>query len=132
MGQHLAFHFNWLKRFEDYLKVGNYYWGYGSLHHCGDPSINPFVDPYSIKQIFKEVIIKRIIVHNDDRDYFENRCPWEEGQVYSGESPYHKLGYPDNLKEFKANLWRYKPVREIDSTSQQDTYETLIFGIQLI
>lgn len=125
------FHFNWDKDYREYLKVGKWYWGYGRITSCGDPSMeNPFVDPLDIKHITNKGTIERILVVHNNRSYFENRCPWIPGEVYTGECPLEKLGYPQDYNRFKDSLSKKLPKpKEVESTSQKDTYDVLNFSM---
>jgi len=130
-----VYHYNWTKKYEDYLQLNKMYWGYGMLHSAvSDPSgCNPYVPGMWMKKITRTWTVKRIGVAHDDRHYFEKKCPWVEGEVYTGEDYLGKLGYPHRYFQFKKKVIKKKwYIRELESSESRDTYEVLNFEVQLI
>lgn len=115
-----VFHFNWLKKYEEYLQIGQIYKGYGTLScSAGDPSTeNTSIDPIAIKLITKKAVLNEIIVeYNVRRDEIE--------------SPFSKLGYPVDFEQFKSSCSNYQPVRTLLSTKDKDVSDVIIFGVTL-
>jgi len=115
-----VFHFNWLKKYEEYLQLGQIYKGYGTLRcSAGDPSTeNTSIDPIAIKLITKKAVLNEIIVeYNVRRDEIE--------------SPFSKLGYPVDFEQFKSSCSNYQPVRTLLSTKDKDVSDVIIFGVTL-
>ena len=116
-----VFHFNWLKKYEKYLQLGQFYKGYGTLRCSGgDPSKeNTSIDPMAIKLITKKAVLNEIIV-----EY--NRNDW--GDI---ESPFSKLGYPGDFERFKSSCSNYQPVRTLLSTKDKDDSDQILFKLGL-
>jgi len=116
-----VFHFNWLKKYEEYLQLGQLYKGYGTLRcSAGDPSReNTSIDPMAIKRITKKAVLNKIIV-----EY--NRKEW--GDI---ETPFSKLGYPVDFERFKSSCSNYQPVRTLLSTKDKDALDHIIFKVGL-
>lgn len=46
-----VFHFNWLKKTDEYLKINTLYHGFGRLSTCGNAALdNPKIDPKAMKK----------------------------------------------------------------------------------
>ena len=116
-----VFHFNWLNKYEEYLQLGQLYKGYGMLRcSAGDPSSeNTSIDPLAIEPITKKTVLNKIIVEYNDR--------W--GEI---ESPFSKLGYPADFKQFKSSCSNYQPVRTLRSTKDKDESDVIIFEVGCI
>jgi hypothetical protein len=117
-----VFHFNWLKKYKEYLQLGQFYKGYGTLRSsAGDPSIeNTSIDPMAIKLITKKVVLNKIIV-----EY--NRKEW--GDI---DTPFSKLGYSMDFERFKSSCSNYQPVRTLISTKEKDVSDKILFELGYI
>ena len=116
-----VFHFNFTKKYKDYLQVNQYYSGFGELRcSAGDPSqANSFIDSGSIKQITQKGIIDEIFVAYN--------FIWD-----SSDHPLSEFGYPEDFKKFKSLSKLLKPIR-LTSTKETDGHgKHIVFKVSLI
>jgi hypothetical protein len=115
-----VFHFNWSNRYEEYLQLGQRYKGYGTLRcSAGDPSReNKSIDPKAIESITKTAVLTDIIVEYNSMG----------GEI---ESPFTKLGYPEDLEQFKLLCSNYQPLQTLQSTKDKDVSDEIIFGLYI-
>ena len=127
-----VFHFNWIEKGDNYLRVNRWYKGYGRLSNCGDPSEeNPHVPPKRMKAISQRARVERTIENPLSKDYFENHCPWDEGKCYGYEDALARLGYWDNFRKFKKEMSAHHHL--MDTASCHSTsVDSCIFRVKLI
>jgi len=128
-----VFHFNWLKKADEYLKIGTLYRGFGLLSNCGDPSIeNPKVDPEAIRRIRCQGVLDKLQINGLWRDCDEYISPREKEALiaWSYEDVLRNIGYPEDMSKFRAIIPRY----QVDDSSLESTGQksgTLIYTIKM-
>jgi hypothetical protein len=127
-----VFHFNWIEKGDNYLRVNRWYKGYGRLGNCGDPSEeNPHVPPERMKAILQRARVERIIENPLSQDYFENHCPWDEDKCYGYEDALARLGYWDNFQTFKKEISAHHHLMETASC-HPTSVDSCIFRVKLM
>jgi len=112
-----VFHFNFVKKYKDYLQLNQYYYGFGELRcSAGDPSQeNSFIDSESIKQIIQKGVLDEIfVVYNSTG-----------GSTH----PLFEFGYPNDFERFKSLSKQFKPARTLKSTKDKDDRNQLVFKV---
>ncbi|MCK4468939.1 MAG: hypothetical protein KAU60_11360 [Desulfobacterales bacterium] len=123
----LLFHFNWTRQYKQYLQVGKWYEGLGSLANCGEPSEeNSFVKATDINNIKHTCRLEQILANQIYQKCFEE-WNWQTSECPDYPGFLNRLGYPDKINEFRQNIDKQpRAIREIESTVIKENYEYLV------
>lgn len=75
------FHFNWTQKYDNYLKIGKWYRGTGSLSNCDNPSkYNPFIPATAIKNVYRRGELAAIFIDQNKKIRSTSQRPnlWDD------------------------------------------------------
>jgi len=102
------FCFNWTKPYQSYLKVGQWYEGYGQLSNCGNAAeYNEYISSLMMDRILKTGKLTGIYENLFGRD-FKKIKPFRYENICCYEDIHDSLGYFKNLDAFNINVSKYK------------------------
>ncbi len=124
------FHFNWIRKTDEYLKVGTLYHGFGRLSNCDNPALyNPNIDPGTMEKIRCYGILERLQVNKIWRDYDYTDDP-AISDAFSYDDALKRIGYPGDMVEFRRRTSHYHDVQEsLESTCQASDSDMLVYTI---
>ncbi len=130
------FHFNWLKKTDEYLKVGTLYHGFGRLSNCDNPAIeNHSIDSRAIELIRRKGILEKLQINRLWRDCHDFIAPIEEdanvdedgSRVIAYEDILKSIGYPEDMVKFRKITSKYQDDQtSLESTSQNKNSGVLV------
>jgi hypothetical protein len=136
-----VFHFNWLKKTDEYLKINTLYHGFGRLSNYGDPVFdNPDTVPEVMKRIRCEGTLEKIQINEIWRDCHKYFPPTEEDMnvdddevgVIFYEDILEKIGYPGDMLKFRGYVSKYQDDQSsLESTGQNKDSGTLVYTIRM-
>jgi hypothetical protein len=130
-----VFHFNWLKKTDEYLKINTLYHGFGRLSTCGNAALdNPKIDPELMKRIRCKGILERLQINGLWRDSYELITPIIEtiDEAFGYEDILKSIGYPDDMVKFRRIISKYQEDdTTIESTGQNNETNSLVYTIKM-
>lgn len=133
------FCFNWIKPYNSYLKLGQWYKGHGQLRNCGNAAEeNENISPLIMNSIYRTGKLTGMYENLLLRDYSNNMEPMAKPLKYSKSSYCYEdvlkgYGYSQNLDEFNKNISQYKERSVIfNSTNEVPNDATVIFFVDIL
>ena len=136
-----VYHFNWLKKTDEYLKINTLYHGFGRLSNCGNAALdNPKIDPKAMKSIRRKGILEKLKINGLWRDCHDYLTPIEEDvnvdagdcRVISYEDILKSIGYPEDMVKFRRIISKYQEDdTTIESTGQNNETNSLVYTIKM-
>ena len=125
-----VFHFNWLKKTDEYLKINTLYHGFGRLSNYGDPVFdNPDTVPEVMKRIRCEGTLEKIQINEIWRAAGVDD---DEVGVIFYEDILEKIGYPGDMLKFRGYVSKYQDDQSsLESTGQNKDSGTLVYTIRM-
>ncbi len=133
------FCFNWTRRYESFLKLGQWYEGHGQLRNCGNASAyNRNIPPIIMEGIIKTGKISGMCDNLLWRDYgknreLENNHVQAKQEVYGYDDVLAWHGYSEDLDNFKMNVSKYKDqLIFFNSTEKMSKSANIMFCVELL
>ena len=136
-----VFHFNWLKKTDEYLKINTLYHCFGRLSTCDNAALdNPKIDPKAMKSIRRKGILEKLKINWLWRDCHDYLTPIEEDvnvdagdcRVISYEDILKSIGYPEDMVKFLRIISKYQEDdTTIESTGQNNETNSLVYTIKM-